>query len=210
MSLKRPTQKMSKSDPDPKSRILITDSPEEIHAKIKGAVTDSEPGISFDPEQRPGVSNLVEILKHVTESGLPSQFIAKDHANLSMRAFKELVADEIIFALRGIRQNFMDIMQPENSELHEEVYKGAMKARRKAAATLRDVKDALGLHPLILPEGQTTRRRVSSSRDEMDPETEVNPWENEGVEEQVPDFLKEDGGKGDGFEDGGKPQERPD
>merc|ERR1711939_634674 len=66
MSLKRPTQKMSKSDADPKSRILITDTREEIHAKVKGAITDSEPGISFDPEKRPGVSNLIEILRTVT------------------------------------------------------------------------------------------------------------------------------------------------
>lgn len=151
MSLKRPTQKMSKSDPDPKSRILITDSEEEIHAKIRGAVTDSEPGISFDPERRPGVSNLIEILKHVTQSQQPSVHIAKDIGNVSMRAFKEKVAAEIVTALDGIRDNFLELMQPNNYTLHDEVFQGAYKARERSRKTLQDVKQALGLQTLALP-----------------------------------------------------------
>lgn len=178
MSLKRPTQKMSKSDPDPKSRILITDSKEDIYAKVKGAVTDSEPGITFDPERRPGVSNLIEILKHVTESNQPSQFIAKDLDNMSMRAFKEMVAGEIVKALDGIRDNFLELMQPNNARLHDEVFQGGWKARDKAKSTLQDVKQALGLQTLALPwlekEHQQKKadprpERVERKDEELDP-----------------------------------------
>ena len=151
MSLKRPTQKMSKSDADPMSRILITDSADEIRAKIKGAITDSVKGISFDPEKRPGVSNLVGILKHVTDNRESCELIAKEYENTSMRAFKEMVADEVVRMLRGIREKFLYLMEPNNHRLHEEVYKGASRARLKAKSTLRQVREAIGTKSLILP-----------------------------------------------------------
>jgi tryptophanyl-tRNA synthetase len=62
LSLTDPSQKMSKSAPNPNSRILITDPPEVIVKKIRGAVTDSERTLSWDPEERRGVSNLLRIL----------------------------------------------------------------------------------------------------------------------------------------------------
>ena len=200
MSLKRPEHKMSKSDPDPKSRILITDSAEEIHAKLRGAITDSEAGISFDPERRPGVSNLVEILKHVTGSRESSNFIAKDNANVSMRAFKEMIASEIITALRGIRENFLEIMAV-NDQLREEMDYGATKARRKARLTMADVQDALGLNPLNVSDEEANRMRarrrgLAERRVGTDMEIESNPWESEGMAEEAEsteDFLDEDG-----------------
>ncbi|KAK9888837.1 hypothetical protein WA026_001062 [Henosepilachna vigintioctopunctata] len=60
-SLRDPAKKMSKSDPDPKSRISLLDKPEEVIIKIKKAVTDFTSEISYDPEHRPGVSNLLSI-----------------------------------------------------------------------------------------------------------------------------------------------------
>lgn len=53
---------MSKSAPDASSRILLTDSDDDIARKIKRAVTDSEARIAYDPQSRPGVSNLLAIL----------------------------------------------------------------------------------------------------------------------------------------------------
>ena len=64
MSLTEPTTKMSKSHSNPESRILLTDSDSEIQSKIKSAVTDSDYSISYDPEKRPGISNLIDILYH--------------------------------------------------------------------------------------------------------------------------------------------------
>ncbi|EXJ75632.1 tryptophanyl-tRNA synthetase [Cladophialophora psammophila CBS 110553] len=199
MSLKRPEQKMSKSDPDPKSRILITDSPEEIHAKLRGAVTDSEPGISFNPERRPGVSNLVEILKHVTESRESSDYIAKDNANVSMRAFKEMIADEIISALSGVRENFLAIMDSGNDRLREEIEWGGAKARRKARMTLGEVQQALGLFGVTLSEEEATRireRRRQATRKDLgnDLNIESNPFDSD-VEDV--DFDEELAGKED-------------
>lgn len=144
MSLKRPTQKMSKSDEDPKSRILITDSAVDIYAKIKGAITDSEAGISYDPERRPGVSNLVEILKHVTNSPLSCETLAKDNQNSSMRAFKEHVAEAVVNELSGIRIRFREIMEPGNHTLEEESFIGAKRAQAKASMTFERVKKNLG------------------------------------------------------------------
>jgi hypothetical protein len=171
MSLKRPTQKMSKSDADPKSRILITDSAEEIHAKVRGAVTDSEPGISFDPEKRPGVSNLIEILRHVTHSTHSSLDIARDVENLTMRAFKEKVASEIEVSLHGIRERFLELMQPTNTLLYEQIEEGGRKARSKARSTLTDVKRSLGLQTLALPwkDAEGNEWEAESSVDDFEP-----------------------------------------
>ncbi|KAJ9611948.1 Tryptophan--tRNA ligase, mitochondrial [Cladophialophora chaetospira] len=199
MSLKRPEHKMSKSDPDPKSRILITDSTEEIHAKLRGALTDSEVGISFDPERRPGVSNLVEILKHVTESRESSEFIAKDNANVSMRAFKEMIADQINLALSGIRENFLEIMG-KNDQLRQEIDYGSRKARRKARATMADVHETIGLTRLDLSDEEAARLRqrtnkLAKQQHFIDEERETHPWEDESGDEELDfreDVLDED------------------
>lgn len=60
-SLRDPTKKMSKSDPDPKSCVMITDTPERIVEKVKKAVTDFTSEVTFEPETRLGVTNLLTI-----------------------------------------------------------------------------------------------------------------------------------------------------
>lgn len=163
MSLKRPTQKMSKSDPDPKSRILITDTREEIHAKIKGAVTDSEPGISYDIDKRPGVSNLVDILRNVTSLSLAPEAIAKDLENMTMRAFKEMVADNVCQCLEGVHDRFEELMDPSNQTLNIEAEEGAKKARRVAIRTMRSVKNSLGLESFCASSNMWDREMIRES-----------------------------------------------
>src|ERR1700712_5127375 len=78
MSLTQPTEKkMSKSDVNPKSRIMIMDSRESIHRKIKAAVTDSEEGVSYNPLKRPEVANLVNMMQFLgnDESVSPEELI---------------------------------------------------------------------------------------------------------------------------------------
>lgn len=184
MSLKHPENKMSKSDPDPKSRILITDSQDEIHAKFRAAMTDSEVGISYDPERRPGVSNLVDILKHVTQSRESSEYIAKDNENVSMRAFKEMVADATIMELSGIREKFNEFMAENNYNVREQVEIGGKKARARARMTFGDVHDALGLSDFMLTaeEREAMRRRRATmrlAREAVDWDVEGNPWDDE-------------------------------
>ena len=148
MSLRNPSKKMSKSDKDPNSRILITDSPHEIHNKLKNAVTDSRDGISYDRQNRPGISNLIEILKHTTRSELSCDEIAKEHQGMSKQTFKTLVANAIIKELEGIREKFEDVMKPGSGELREAYHLGTWRARVTAGHTLSEVKRTLGLQTL--------------------------------------------------------------
>ncbi len=140
---------MSKSDADSKSRILITDTADDIRSKLKSAVTDSEEGISYDRQRRPGISNLVEVLKHVTRSELMCEEIAIQHRNMSKQAFKELVADAIITELNGVRERFLDAMKPGGLELREAYEDGKQKAMKRAEGTMGEVRKTLGLEPLI-------------------------------------------------------------
>lgn len=146
MSLRDPSLKMSKSHPDTRSRILITDTPEEIRLKVKQAITDSQNGISYDPIERPGVSNLLNILSHLDGVGESSQTLAARFSNLSLASFKELVADRIIDCFRGFKDNYQELMQDTNSaQLQDIALAGAMKARANAEKTMSDVRAAVGL-----------------------------------------------------------------
>lgn len=60
-SLRDATKKMSKSDPDPKSCVMIEDTPDQMIAKVKKALTDFTSQVTFDPENRPSVANLLTI-----------------------------------------------------------------------------------------------------------------------------------------------------
>ena len=148
MSLRQPFKKMSKSDPDPRSRILITDTPDDIYLRLKGAVTDSELGITYDPGRRPGVSNLIEILKHATRSDMSYEEIASQHKLSSKQAFKEFVAIAVVKELEGVRAKFLEVMQPGNVELKEAYEKGKRKAMSRAAFTMGEVRKTLGIEPL--------------------------------------------------------------
>jgi tryptophanyl-tRNA synthetase len=123
MSLTNPTKKMSKSDPDPKSRILITDSFEDISRKFRTALTDSIEGVSYDHATRPGVSNLVDIIYHMDESKFPSpEAAAQDMNALSMKALKEQAAKTVETGLRDVRERYEFIMGRKNADKILEVY----------------------------------------------------------------------------------------
>jgi tryptophanyl-tRNA synthetase len=123
MSLTNPAKKMSKSDPDPKSRILITDSFEDISRKFRTALTDSIEGVSYDHATRPGVSNLVDIIYHMDESKFPSpEAAAQDMNALSMKALKEQAAKTVETGLRDVRERYEFIMGRKNADKILEVY----------------------------------------------------------------------------------------
>lgn len=146
MALDRPTLKMSKSHPQVKSRILLTDTRAEITKKLRVALTDSIDGVSYDPAERPGVSNLVEIAFHLDPAGADSvQDLAKDFAGISLKALKERVADVVDVHLAPIRERFNGIMSGEQRELDDAAALGAQKAATSAAATMTLVRNAVGL-----------------------------------------------------------------
>ena len=151
MSLKEPRLNMSKSHPDPKSRILITDTEEDIYAKIKEALTDSEPGITYDPKTRPGVSNLLEILKHTTQSPSSCEELAHDLSGLTMRQLKEHVSQAVVKCLSGIREWYFELMLPTNKTIAMAREAGRLKAAGRAGTTMKTVREHVGLHDVQWP-----------------------------------------------------------
>ena len=147
MSLREPHLKMSKSHQDPRSRILLTDSPEDIHMKIRVALTDSENGISYNPERRPGVSNLLAILSYLDGTARSGQDLAREYSELSMRELKEKVSDEISRAFTDIRLRYDQIMAADNGlYLSSVANAGAKKANGDAEETMVKVRFATGLY----------------------------------------------------------------
>jgi len=111
MSLSDPSVKMSKSHPNPDSRILITDSPPTIKKKIAKAVTDSINSVSYDPVNRPGVANLVELMSHFDVEGRSPEVLEEACKGMGLGSFKELVARTISDRLEGVRVEFERIME---------------------------------------------------------------------------------------------------
>ncbi|MCJ1248317.1 Tryptophan--tRNA ligase, mitochondrial [Trapelia coarctata] len=143
MSLKEPHLKMSKSHQDPRSRISLSDTADEIHLKVKQALTDSISGVSYDPKSRPGVSNLLEILSHLDGAGRSPVELAQEHSPLSMRSFKEHVAQRIADGLAGFRERYTPLIDA--GRLEDVAMQGAKEARYNAGPTMLKVRDSLGI-----------------------------------------------------------------
>ncbi|SHG96726.1 tryptophanyl-tRNA synthetase [Anaerosphaera aminiphila DSM 21120] len=140
MSLQNPEFKMSKSDPDKNSYILILDSEDDTRKKIKRAVTDSLGEMNYSNEQL-GLKNLIDI--HSAFSGKTPDEIVNYYRDLGYGAFKEDLGEVVVGGLRPIRQRFEEI-RSDKSAL-EKVYKeGAEKASYLANKTLRKVYKKMG------------------------------------------------------------------
>jgi tryptophanyl-tRNA synthetase len=146
MSLQEPHLKMSKSHQDPRSRILVTDSPEEISRKVKAALTDSLNSVSYDPLARPGVSNLLQLLSYFDYSCRSADELGKEHAAMSLGKLKALVSESISASLADIRTRYNQFMVEDNGRYLDYVEaKGAAKARASAEVTMVSVRKAVGL-----------------------------------------------------------------
>lgn len=146
MSLLDPHLKMSKSHPDPRSRILITDSPEEITKKINAARTDMIDTVSYDPENRPAVSNLLHLLSHFDAQGRSPTELGTVHESLKLGPFKKLVAQTISTSLLPIRTRWQEVMREGDGAYIDHVERlGAKRARESAEATMVIVREAVGL-----------------------------------------------------------------
>lgn len=142
LSLKDPTVKMSKSAPDVRSRILLTDTPSQIQAKIRGAVTDSTPSITYDPVNRPGTANLLEILAACL--GKRVEDVVHNYERSGHKGLKEDVADSIIELLRTPQEEFSRIRE-ERVYLVQVADEGSRRAKELSNETMRHVRDRLGL-----------------------------------------------------------------
>ena len=140
MSLTDPTAKMSKSDPNPKSRINLDDMPDVIRKKIKSAVTDSDPVVRYDVAAKPGISNLLEIMSGTT--GRPIEDLSDEYATGGYGKFKAAVAEAVIAELAPIRMR-LDTL--DDAEVARILQKGALDARTKAERIQQQARDAVGL-----------------------------------------------------------------
>jgi tryptophanyl-tRNA synthetase len=145
MSLQDPHLKMSKSHEDPRSRILLTDSPEDISRKIRSALTDSVNSVSYDPESRPGVSNLLQLLSYLHDTPKSPEELGEMYAGLGLGEFKALVSQTISTALESIRHRYAEVMAEDDGRYLDHIEaKGAERARASAEATMAIVRDAVG------------------------------------------------------------------
>jgi tryptophanyl-tRNA synthetase len=141
MSLDDPTKKMSKSNPNPASRIELLDTPDDIVKKCTRAVTDSGREVRYDPVEKPAISNLLTIYSgcaSVTVQQAEETFAGKGYGD-----FKRAVAEAVVGVLEPIQARFREIRT--SGELEQILQSGAERAAHVANATLAQVRDRVGL-----------------------------------------------------------------
>ena len=140
MSLVDPTKKMSKSEENQKSRILIIDSPDDIRKKIKSAVTDSDPDVRYNWDAKPGISNLIEIMADCTGRTIDDLVAEFDSGGYGR--FKEAVAEAVVTELAPVRARYRDL---ELADVARLMQRGALDARTQAEGYQQEVRRAIGL-----------------------------------------------------------------
>ena len=141
MSLSDPTKKMSKSDP--KGDIFLKDEPNIIRKKIMSAITDTGSDIYYDPINKPGISNLLQIyaaLSDITIEEAQAKF--KDIHQYG--EFKKIVADKVLEELVPFQERYKTFLN--NKTINEVLNAGKEKARYVANKTLTKVKKTVGLY----------------------------------------------------------------
>ena len=141
-SLRDPSKKMSKSDKDPRSCIYINDPPQVILEKCKKAVTDSISAVTYDPVNRPGVSNLISI--HACISRTTPEQICLDNSNIDTGAYKLLLAQALTDHFAPIRER-SEYLTNNKDHLESVLRQGEDAARQIAAETMDQVSKLVGL-----------------------------------------------------------------
>ena len=146
MSLQEPTRKMSKSDPE-ETYIAILDKPEIIRKKMRRAVTDCDNTVVFDPENKPGIANLMSIMSALT--GKTMDEITAEYDGQGYGKFKDAVADSVIAALEPIQKRY-DEISADKAYLQEVLTSGAERAEAIAYRTMLKIRKKIGYAPLKL------------------------------------------------------------
>ena len=141
MSLQEPTKKMSKSDDNAKGFISMLDDPKTIAKKIRSAVTDSSGVIEYNPEEKPGISNLLVIYSSVTDFTIDE--LVEKYKDSGYGDFKADLAEAVVTWIEPIHERYNHYLHSE--ELHEILDCGALEAQQKANKTLQKMKNAVGL-----------------------------------------------------------------
>ena len=141
MSLAEPTQKMSKSDENENAVVRILDAPDAIMRKFKRAVTDSDSSIIYDPENKPGVSNLLTI--YSCFSGKSIEEAEREFDGRGYGDFKTAVGQVCCEKLIPVQEEYRRILA-DKAYLEEVMKKGADEASYYARKTLSKVRRKLG------------------------------------------------------------------
>jgi tryptophanyl-tRNA synthetase len=140
MDLQEPRRKMSKSVSSPLGTVLVLDPPEEIDRKVRKAVTDAETEVRYDPEAKPGVSNLLELL--AAASGGDPAALADAYSGYGQ--LKKAVSEALVELLRPVRERYAEL-HADPAYVSGVLAEGASKARAIAGPTLDRAMRAAGL-----------------------------------------------------------------
>jgi tryptophanyl-tRNA synthetase len=140
MDLQNPTRKMSKSESSPMGTILLDDPPEAVERKVRRAVTDTGTEVRYDPVEKPGVSNLLELLAAATGDD-PSELAAgySDYGSL-----KKDTAAALVEMMRPIRER-LRALEDDIDYVRRVLSEGAVKAKSVAGPTWERAARAVGL-----------------------------------------------------------------
>jgi tryptophanyl-tRNA synthetase len=141
MNLQEPDVKMSKSRGAESGTVLMLDSPEVVRKKVKTAVTDSGTDVRYDPEEKPGISNLIELMTVVTGESIPD--VEARYDGTGYGRFKEEVGDAIVELLRPIQERYREV-RSDTAQLERLLAIGANKARAESAPTLELMYERMG------------------------------------------------------------------
>ncbi len=141
MDLVNPDKKMSKSSDNPKTFISMLDTEEVIRKKIMSATTDSESIVKFDSENKPGISNLINIA--VAFSNNSKEDIEKKFEGKNYGEFKKFVADIVVSELNAIQEKYYKLI--DSDELDDILDDGKDYTRKIAKHKYKEVKKAIGL-----------------------------------------------------------------
>ncbi len=141
MSLTAPTKKMSKSDVNTKSYILLSDAPNVAKKKINSALTDSENKVYYDSKNKPGVSNLIEIYSAI--NGISIKAAENQLKKLNYKDFKELVGNSVALLLKEIQSKYQKL---DDKKIQSILDQGAKKATLVANKTLNKLKNKTGVN----------------------------------------------------------------
>jgi tryptophanyl-tRNA synthetase len=137
---------MSKSDVNPNNFIGLLEDPKKITKKIKRAVTDSDEqaNIYFNPQEKPGVSNLLTLLSLSTGKSIDE--LVPAYEDKMYGHLKGDVAEAVVGLLEPIQQRYADI-RTNRDYLNDVMRNGAEKASARAEETLKKVYEAVGFIP---------------------------------------------------------------
>jgi tryptophanyl-tRNA synthetase len=144
MDLQEPTAKKSKTGSSEKGILELMEEPGRLAKKIRSAVTDTESEVRYDPETKPGISNLLVI--HSVLSGHPVSALEDEFTGRGYGDLKKAVAEVVVEAVTPFRERMTELLD-DPAELDRILARGAERASVVADATMSRVRQAVGLLP---------------------------------------------------------------